>query len=395
MNKANIRIVNINSWDKAVAELKKIGADEQGAKLMAAKSLHRILKLENISVKAAGILKQEILSRGGEAAVARGVVDFSVPTTDVILMGTEKQLNQLCIKLKMQHFGLKKVAEEIKEVLTNLKPSYGRILTCGNKQIELGKKTLLMGILNVTPDSFSDGGKFDNIKKAVEHAWQMVKDGADIIDIGAESTRPTAAPVSLEEELKRILPIIGALAKEIPVPISVDTYKAEVARQCLAAGAHIINDVWGAKQEPEIAAVVAEYQVPFIIMHNQQGTEYKDLMGDICSSLRESINISLTAGVKEDNIIIDPGIGFGKNYEQNLEVMHRLDELKSLGKPILLGTSRKSIIGNTLNLPVNERVEGTAATVTYGIAKGSDIVRVHDIKEMARVIKMTDAMVRR
>jgi dihydropteroate synthase len=224
----------------------------------------------------------------------------------------------------------------------------------------------------------------------------MVEQGADIIDIGGESTRPTAAPVPLEEELARVMPVLKRLVREIKIPVSIDTYKAEVARQALAEGAHIANDVWGLKADPGLAEVVAGYpDVPLILMHNQKGTTYHSLLDDILGSLQESVGRALAAGIKPGNIILDPGIGFGKDTDQNLEVMHRLGELKTLGYPVLLGTSRKSMIGNTLDLPVTERIEGTAATVAYGITRGADIVRVHDIKEMLRVVKMTDAIVRR
>jgi dihydropteroate synthase len=252
-----------------------------------------------------------------------------------------------------------------------------------------------MGIVNVTPDSFSDGGKYDRVEKAVEHAWRLVEEGADIIDIGGESTRPGFAEVSAEEELRRIIPVLEELAPQIKVPISVDTYKAEVGRWALEAGAAIINDIWGFQREPELAKVAAEYDCPVVLMHNQDGTDYHDLMGELILFLRKSIQIAESAGVAAEKIIVDPGIGFGKNLDQNLEVMKRLDELKTLGKPVLLGTSRKSMIGQTLNLPVTEREEGTAATIALGIAKGVDIVRVHNVKEMVRVVKMTDAMIRR
>lgn len=395
-NKSNARVIYINNREEAYREIVTIGADEQGAKLMAAKAVQRVLKLKDIPVKSANIIKQEMLSKGGEAAVNRGTIDYSVATTDIILMGTERQLQLLCNKLKAQPFGLKRVAADIIETLGNItKYNDKHIITCGNLKLELGYRTLIMGILNITPDSFSDGGKYNQVDKAVARAEQMIAEGADIIDVGAESTRPNSDPVEEERELERILPIVSALSKKVSVPISVDTYKSEVARQALEAGAHIINDIWGAKREPAIAQVAAEYDAPLIVMHNQHGTDYQDLMGDICQSLRESIAICREAGVSEDKIIIDPGIGFGKDYAQNLAVMTEMEQLGSLGKPLLLGTSRKSLIGNTLNLPVAERVEGTAATVAIGIAKGADIVRVHDVKEMVRVAEMTDAMVRR
>ncbi len=392
-----VRAIQIDDAAQAKKELALIGADAPGISIMTAKAVHRVIKVENVPTRAAVILKQEMLSKGGEAAVSRGVGNFSVDKTDVLLMGTVKQFNRLIAKLKAQPFGLAKLADLLCQTLNNLDTSCRKSgLNCRGYQIPLGQRTIIMGILNVTPDSFSDGGKFFDLDTAVKHALEMVEQGADIIDIGGESTRPAAVPVSLEEELDRVLPVLKRLVKETDVPVSVDTYKAEVARQALIEGAHIINDVWGLKADPEMAKVVAGYDdVPLILMHNQKGTEYNSMMDDILGSLKESVDKALAAGVKRENIILDPGIGFGKDTDQNLEVMHRLWEFKTLGYPILLGTSRKSMIGNTLNLPVTERVEGTAATVAFGIAQGVDIVRVHDIKEMVRVVRMTDAMVRR
>ncbi|WP_078556531.1 dihydropteroate synthase [Bacillus alkalicellulosilyticus] len=253
-------------------------------------------------------------------------------------------------------------------------------------------KTYIMGILNATPDSFSDGGKFNHVDAAVARAKELVKAGADIIDIGGESTRPGAQKVSEEDELVRVIPIIEAVSKAVNVPISIDTYKSEVARQAVIAGASIINDVWGAKAEPEIAKVAAEFDVPIVLMHNRENRLYGDLMEDMKSDLLESISICREAGVQDEQIILDPGIGFAKSYEQNLEVMRRLDELATLNYPLLLGTSRKSFIAKTLDLPVDERVEGTGATVCLGIQKGCNIVRVHDVLEMSRMAKMMDAM---
>lgn len=269
-------------------------------------------------------------------------------------------------------------------------------IKCGsNYVLNLGKRTYIMGILNITPDSFSDGGDFIDVEKAVEHAKNMVRDGADIIDVGGESTRPGALEVSAKEELKRILPVVGRLVKEVDVPVSVDTYKAQVAEEVLKAGAHMINDVWGLQRDRSMAEVIAKHQVPVIIMHNQKGTEYKnDLVEEIKLFLSKSIQIALAAGIKRENIIIDPGIGFGKNPEQNIQVMARLKELNDLGYPILLGTSRKSMIGKILDLPPKERVEGTIATTVLGIVQGVDIVRVHDVKENFRAARVTDAITR-
>ncbi len=260
------------------------------------------------------------------------------------------------------------------------------------KSYDLQQQTLVMGILNVTPDSFSDGGQFNELDAAVEQAKEMEVNGANIIDIGGESTRPGHKPVSAEDELKRVLPIIRKLKLAVNIPISIDTYKAEVAQQAIEAGASIINDVWGAKHDSEMANVAAAYQVPIILMHNRDNREYNDLIRDMKEDLKESVQIVKEAGVKDHNIFLDPGVGFAKTMEDNLFVMQHLDKFKELGYPILLGTSRKRFIGHVLDLPVEERMEGTGATVCLGIQKGVSIVRVHDVQPMARMAKMMDAM---
>ena len=266
----------------------------------------------------------------------------------------------------------------------------------GNKEFKISERTYIMGILNFTPDSFSDGGKFDNIDVAVEHVKKMIDDGADIIDIGGESTRPDHTPVGEMEEINRVIPIIKAIRKELDIPISIDTYKANVAEKAIEAGANLINDVWGFKKEKDMAKVAAKYNVPCCLMHNRDNENYKNLIDDILDDLRDSIKIAKEAGVKDENIILDPGIGFAKTYEQNLETMNNLERFKELGYPILLGTSRKRMIGYALDLPVEERVEGTVATTVIGIMKDAcDFVRVHDVLENARAAKMTDVIVRR
>ncbi|MDS1030305.1 dihydropteroate synthase [Bacillota bacterium LX-D] len=270
-----------------------------------------------------------------------------------------------------------------------------KTLQVGKSKFDLGKRTIIMGILNFTPDSFSDGNMFFDLEKAVQHGQEMVAAGADIIDIGGESTRPNFEPVSAEEELRRVLPVIKALREVTEVPISIDTYKAEVARQAIEAGANMLNDIWGCKADPEMAHVAACYHVPICLMHNKKEAVYNQLIPDILAELQECIDIAKAEGVEDQNIIIDPGIGFGKTLEHNLEVMHQLQKFKVLGYPLLLGTSRKSMIGKVLDLPVEERVEGTAASVAVGIAKGADIIRIHDVRAMSRVAKMTDAMIRR
>lgn len=270
----------------------------------------------------------------------------------------------------------------------------------GGLTLELGHRTLIMGILNATPDSFSDGGRYTHVDAAVAHAQAMVREGADIIDIGGESTRPGFEPVGLEEELRRILPVVQAVREALPhVPISIDTYKAATARQALEAGAHIINDIWGLKGDPNMAAVAAEYGCPVIISHNRHARDYNDLVPDVLADLHSSVSIASAAGVAEDRIWLDPGIGFAKTYDDNLELLGRLSELMALGYPVLLGTSRKRFIRQTLNLPVEapveDLVEGTAATVALGIAHGCQIVRVHDVRAIKRTALMTDAILYR
>jgi dihydropteroate synthase len=265
-------------------------------------------------------------------------------------------------------------------------------IDCGPYTLNYDQKTIIMGILNVNPDSFSDGGKYNEMDRAVKHAVQMVEDGADIIDIGGESTRPGYTEISIEEELERVIPIIERLANEVNVPLSIDTYKGEVARQSLQAGAHIINDIWGAKRDPSMAEVAAEYQAPIILMHNRDNLSYTSFLEDVVSDLQESIDMVKGAGVSAEKIILDPGIGFAKDLKGNLDMMRGLDKLVEMGYPVLLGTSRKSLIGHVLNLPVSERLEGTGATICYGIQKGCQLIRVHDVKEMTRMARMMDAL---
>jgi dihydropteroate synthase len=262
-------------------------------------------------------------------------------------------------------------------------------------KMQLGQRTLIMGILNATPDSFSDGGRFNAVEAAVERAKQMAAEGADIIDIGGESTRPGYDPVPLEEELRRIIPVIQAVREHVQLPISVDTYKAEVARQALEAGAHIVNDVWGFKREPEIAAVSAKFGCPVILTHNRNDRDYSDYIANVLEDLKMSVRLAHAAGIGDDLIWLDPGIGFAKDYEENLELMGRLDKVVELGYPVLLGTSRKRFIQNTLGVTPSEAVEGTGATTALGIAQGCQIVRVHDVLQMKRVAAMSDAIVYR
>jgi dihydropteroate synthase len=295
-------------------------------------------------------------------------------------------------------------------------------LELGKHTFTWGSRTYVMGILNITPDSFSGDGlipplpagedRDEGVRRAIEQAKEFLLNGADILDVGGESTRPGSQPVSAAEEIVRVIPVISALAKEFPdALISIDTYKARVAEEAFKAGAHILNDVWALRADPELASVAAAARVSVILMHNRSnpasvevreqlgnayiGSGYENLIEDVKRELLVSVELAKKAGIEESHIILDPGIGFGKKREHNLELINRLDEIRSLGYPVLLGPSRKSFIGFTLDLPADQRVEGTAATVAVGIARGADIIRVHDVKEMARVAKMTDAIVRK
>ena len=278
--------------------------------------------------------------------------------------------------------------------MTQVQTPLNRLAVASGETLAWGVRTYVIGIINLTPDSFSGDGLGGDVDAAVDRALRFQDEGADILDIGAESTRPGHKQVSLDEELARLMPALEAVAKRVDLPISVDTYKAAVARRAVDAGAVIINDIWGLKAEPELAEVAAETCAGLVLMHNQKGTQYRDLVPNLVSSLEDSVRTALEAGVPRDNIIVDPGIGFGKTPDQNLAVLARLDELKELDCPILVGTSRKSTLGLLLDLPAEERVEATAATVSLAIAGGADLVRVHDVKEMVRVCRVTDAVVR-
>ncbi len=381
----NVRVRPIGNLEEARKEIGSVGSGKEGVEIMAPKAVHRAIRVEGVDTKAANILKQEILSIGGECAVSWDSVALKEKKTDVLLMGTLEQYGRLLPKLGRQPFGLKGIAKEIHEVIDNF-----------DKKIY--ERTKIMGILNLTPDSFSGDGLAGSPDSAVELAKAMVRDGVDMIDVGGESTRPEAKPVSVEEELERVIPVIEGLKKEIKIPISIDTYKPEVAKEALKKGASMVNDINGLRSKG-MAEIVAKHSASVIIMH-MQGTpgdmqdnpSYGDVVGDIIKFLRERCEFAIDSGISKDKIIIDPGIGFGKTTEHNLEIINRLMEFKSLGFPILMGVSRKSFIGNVLDLPVEERLEGTLAAVTACVMNGADIVRVHDVREAKRAAGIADSI---
>ncbi|WP_251615651.1 dihydropteroate synthase [Senimuribacter intestinalis] len=262
----------------------------------------------------------------------------------------------------------------------------------GNRDFDFANSCYIMGILNVTPDSFSDGGKWNDLTRAKAHVAQMIDEGADLIDIGGESTRPGHVQISIEEEIRRVVPCIEMVKENFDVPVSIDSYKSQVVEAALKAGADMVNDIWGLKYDVKVAELIAKYDVPCCLMHNREKAEYLDFVKDMILDMKESLAIAEKAGIPKEKIMLDPGVGFGKTYEHNLIAVNRLEELCALGYPVLLATSRKSMIGNALDLPVEERVEGTVATTVMGVMKGAAFVRVHDIKENFRAIQMTLAI---
>ncbi len=278
--------------------------------------------------------------------------------------------------------------------MPQVRTPFTRLTVANGETLAWGVRTYVMGIINVTPDSFSGDGLGGDVSAVVDQALRFQEEGADILDIGAESTRPGHEKISVEEELARLMPTLEAVVRQVELPISVDTYKAEVAKRAVDAGAVIINDIWGLKPGAELAQVAAETGAGLVLMHNKKGTIYQNLLPDVVSSLQTSVGTALDAGVPKENIVVDPGIGFGKTPDQNLEILAGLDALKAADCPIMVGTSRKSTLGLLLDLPADQRVEATAATVSLAIAGGADLIRVHDVKEMVRVCRVTDAVVR-
>ncbi|GAB1534244.1 MULTISPECIES: dihydropteroate synthase [Brevibacillus] len=385
--------IHAATFAEMVSELVKRGVPVPEAERMTEAGTSLKIHTENMSGATAQSVREIMHSFDAEAVISDqpGTADKKY----VLLLASHKKMDLALDYMKTQTEELRALAAEVREVLAMpAKLRARRELNCGQYVLPLGERTLVMGILNVTPDSFSDGGRYVDVEAALAQARAMVEAGADLIDIGGESTRPGSEAVDEATELDRVLPVIRMLSQELSVPLSIDTYKAAVAERAIMEGAHIINDVWGAKRDPRMAEVAARLDVPIILMHNREDTDYHDFFPNYIKDLRESVQIALQAGVKQERIILDPGIGFVRTVEQNLETMRRLDDLVGLGYPVLLATSRKRMIGHVLDLPVDERVEGTAATVALGAAKGCHMVRVHDVKEMKRVTKMMDAMLK-
>jgi len=392
-----IRCLSITDLEEAARQIEAVGVDPTGIELMRGKALHFNLKVEGINPRTANILKQEMLSLGGDVALDGRGLDCSAQSTDGLLMGSQKQFEKLIQKLD-SYPHLRQIGQTLREAFQNIFKSHFT-LRCRRRTFHLGERTLLMGVLNITPDSFSDGGLFFDKTKAIAHGLKMVEEGADIIDIGGESTRPGSKPLGLEEELRRVLPVIEALSKETDVPISIDTYKSEVARRAIEAGAEIINDISGLHFDPELARVAAKENTPVVLMHirgtpetMQKDVHYGSLFSEIIAYLNEGIRRVESAGVAPEQIVVDPGIGFGKTLEDNLLLIKHLSEFRILGKPILLGTSRKSFIGKILDAQPDQRLEGTLSSIAIGVLNGAHIIRSHDVLQAKRAIAVADAI---
>ena len=396
-----VRYLDLTSPSEAMDVLKEIGVDPYGIQAMVPKMCTLNVVVRGIECKVANIMKQEMLSIGGDVAVSRGTVACSIDRTDAVIIGTNKQMRRFAEKISLQPFGLQRLSENLQTVMRNIERQ-DFIIKTPERTLTLGGHTAIMGILNMTPDSFSDGSRFNNLKEAVACVEQMEEDGADIIDIGGESTRPGADPVTVEEELARVIPIIREVKRRVRIPISIDTTKAEVAHQAINEGAEIVNDISAMQFDARMSSVIAREGVPIALMHMrgipktmQEGDiAYRLFMDDIIDFLQNRIHVARTAGIREENIIVDPGFGFGKTMEHNLQLLRHLNELKALGRPILVGTSRKKFIGSITGGEPQERLDGTAATVAASIMNGALIVRVHDVKFMKNVARMTDAIVR-
>ncbi len=385
----------INNTKEANKALEAIQVDPSGINMMNSKALHYTIKVEDLQIKAALILKQDMLSIGGEVALPRDVMNLKDEKTTAILMATKKQYEKLIDKIKEQPFGLKQLSEKLTSILTNIEKQHNSI-KAGNFTLNLSKP-LILGIINVTPDSFSDGNEHFSTEKAVEHAKKLIQEGANIIDIGGESTRPGSESITIEEELNRVLPVIQKLVQDnINIPISIDTYKPEVADKCLQAGASILNDIT-ALQNENMREIAKKHNCPVVIMH-MQGTpkdmqtnpEYNDVVDDIINFLSRQIKTAEEAGI--NNLILDPGIGFGKTVQDNLDILKRLNEFKILGKPVLIGLSRKAFIGKVNNSEVDNRLEGTLAANTIALQNGANIIRVHDVKEHKKALEIFNAI---
>lgn len=395
-----MRVLSLSQEKDFLNELKRIGCDERAFPIFQKKTEIIPIKVDSLSSASANILKQTGLSIGADCVIHQDVIRGRKKVSSGIILATPRQYETFTLKLSSQYPALKRLSEEIRKLLTTIQKSSFIFRFC-HQVYHLDKRVHIMGILNLTPDSFYDGSRYLKPEEALRQAERMVEEGADFIDIGAESTRPGSKPISAQEEIARLKPILSLVKKRLKIPISCDTYKSEVADFALKEGCVIINDISALQFDRKMAKLLAQRDAYCILMHikgrpktMQKNPQYKDLMGEIYHYLKERIEFAQREGIKEERIIIDPGIGFGKRLEDNYEIIRRLKELKGLGKPILLGPSRKSFIGLTLNLPVEERLEGSLSACVLATINGVNILRVHDVKETKRAVKMAEAIIK-
>lgn len=392
-----MRILSLEHKQDLNAELHRIGVDPKAWQIFAAKSRILTIKLAGLSPAGANILKQTALITGADCAIHRDCISGRVKKSDAILFATPRQIDEICLRLEHQPECARRLVSEL-QALTRCGLSSPTPVKIRGRVFDF-KKTYVMGIINITPDSFYDGGRFLSPQRAIDHGLKMVDEGADIIDIGAESTRPGSRPVKEEEQLERLLPVLKGLVKRVRVPISVDTTNARVAEIALNEGADIVNDISGFGFDPQMAKVCARADAKVIVMHikgrpktMQKNPVYKDLLQEIVSKLALAIAKGIKAGIKKEHIFVDPGIGFGKRLEHNLEILRRLGELRTFGQPIVVGPSRKSFIGMILNLPPEERLEGTIAAAVVAAKNGANIIRVHDVQKLKRALTLFDTL---
>lgn len=397
----NPYVLTFRSSEEINEEFRRIGVDRGGWDVMAPKAFLRCVKISGVRGFCANILKQEMLSLGGDAALSRGTLTGHDKKTDCLVLGNISSILRLTEKLKNQPFGLSVLGQQIKTALNHYE-ARRTVLDIAGKKFRLGDRTLVAGIINATPDSFSgDGFLGKDPVRVLERAREMVRFGADILDVGGESTRPGSKPVALKEELRRVVPFLKLLRKHLRVPISIDTTKSEVASAALDLGVSIVNDISALRSDKKMAKVVSRAKAALVLMHMkgaprtmQKNPVYGDVAGEVVSFLGCAVEKALDAGIARDRLIVDPGIGFGKTLGHNLELLNRLSALRSLGRPVLVGLSRKRFIGKILDADIADRAWGTAASVSLAIANGADIIRVHDVAQMSDVARVCDAIVR-
>ncbi len=397
---SDIRILSVKSLSDIKYEIAKIGVEKGCIDSLSMKGKFLVFKITELSAASCNIIKQTALSAGTDAAVHRNVITGNIKKSSLLLFGSLKEIERVAEKLRGQPFGLDIISEKLFGYVNGSKKN--QCFLAKRHAFEIGERVYTMGVLNVTPDSFSDGGQFAEVDSAVSKALEMVQEGADIIDIGGESSRPGSDPVSQEKELNRVLPIIERLREQSDIPISIDTYKSAIAAAALDSGADIVNDISGLRFDEDMITVVRERKAGLIIMHMkgsskhmQDNPHYEDVIQEIYDFLKERTHYAINNGIEKEYIAIDPGIGFGKRLIDNYDILDRFHEFTSLGYPLLIGASRKSFIGTTLDVPVNERLEGSLASLALAIEGGVAIVRVHDVKETVRFMKMYETIRKR